>query len=164
MTEEGLAALATAADVAAAAVVAALGAWDLARRRLPLALNRTLLALGLVGAWAVAGGSLGAAVLALAAGLACAAPLAALARLARQRGESWRMMGGGDVRLALGLGAWLGLPHALAVLALGALIALAGGIALGAWRRAARAEPLRRTAAMPFGATAAVALALLAVP
>jgi leader peptidase (prepilin peptidase)/N-methyltransferase len=163
MTEEGLAALATAADVAAATVVAALGAWDLAQRRLPLALSRTLLALGLVGAWAAAGGSLGPAVLALAAGLACAAPLAALARLARQRGESWRM-GGGDVRLALGLGAWLGLPHALAVLALGALIALAGGIALGAWRRAAHAELSRRTAAMPFGATAAVALALLAVP
>jgi leader peptidase (prepilin peptidase)/N-methyltransferase len=140
-------------EVAAFAVLAGLAAWDLARRRLPLPLNRALLMLGILSA-STAGG-LVAALQAVAAAACCAAPLAGLRLAARGRGEAWRL-GGGDIRLAAGLGAWLGFTQGLAVLALGAFAASVGGLAVLAWRSVQPGAARARTRlGLPLGATCA---------
>lgn len=108
--------------------VAAAAIWDLRARRVPNALNGALLAGGLAGR-AITGG-----VEATLLGLAGAA--AAIGLLLVPFAIRW--LGGGDVKFAAGIGAWLGptllLPALLAGLAGGALVgaamALFGGAAL----------------------------------
>ncbi len=110
-------------EALAFALLALMAVTDARSRRLPLWATWGLLALGL--ALGAAGGAV-ALGWALASALLAVAPLWLLRRAPRLRPG----LGGGDLRLALGLGAWLGAPLALAVLALAAGAAALAGHAL----------------------------------
>jgi len=112
-------------------------------RRLPWPLVQGLLVVGLLRH------GLGAVPMTLASAVVAAAPLWLLLRLGPSGRPRWHM-GGGDLRLAFALGAWLGALPALFVLALaGAAAGLAGLVA--------------RHASQPFGAWCALAAAGLVV-
>lgn len=134
----------------AAGLVAALAWTDLRARWLPAPLVMALAATGFGAAWlaggwprlAWAGGS----------ALVSALPLWLLAVARPGPAARWRV-GGGDLRFAFALGAVLGAPVALLVLAAGA--AMAGGLGLLLW--ACGRGRIRR---IPFATCCAAAMGL----
>lgn len=132
------------ADGAAAALLALLAWTDWRWRRLPRLPMGAFLVAG-AGAALLHGG--------LPAGCASAAAAGLPVWLLRQAiGRRW-VLGGGDLRLAAGLGLWLGAPVALAVMTGGAALSVVWGLGLRLLGREDRA---------PFGtACALVTLPLL---
>lgn len=134
------------AAFALAAVLAALALYDLRRGRLPDWLTLPLAAAGLLIAWH--GGEPGDAALGAALGFAAFEGLALVYR--RLRGREG--LGGGDAKLALAAGAWVGWQGLPSVV----LLAAAGALAVAlARRRLGAAESVR------FGAYLAPAILLV---
>lgn len=123
----------SAVDAMAAAVLAVLAVTDFRRHRLPWRWMAALVALALLSA-VLKGGWMGL-VIALVSGLVAALPFWTLRRLLPRDDARWRL-GGGDLRLAFALGAWLGALPALLLLAVASGLAGVAGFALK------RAQPL----------------------
>ena len=115
------------ADLLAAAAFAVLAATDLLDRRLPRRWMALFVLLALAGAM-LRGGATGLG-LALVSGLVAAFPFWALRRLRPRQDPRWQL-GGGDLRLAFALGAWLGALPALLLLAAASALAGLAGLAL----------------------------------
>jgi leader peptidase (prepilin peptidase)/N-methyltransferase len=134
------------AAFALAAVLAALALYDLRRGRLPDWLTLPLAAAGLLIAWH--GGEPGDAALGAALGFTTFESLALVYR--RLRGREG--LGGGDAKLALAAGAWVGWQGLPSVV----LLAAAGALAVALARRRLRADESVR-----FGAYLAPAILLV---